>query len=128
MLAPGVLPLNMSENFGPVITNKEHKLVAIEAAQACWDREVIPLVQINELSLSGPWSDVEATAWIDMIVIEDNISKDVYVLPHELGHFFGLLHHSKQNGLMYKESPRGSKLYKSEINKMNHHRNLVNLQ
>ena len=28
----------MSENFGAVITNKEHTLVAIEAAQACWDR------------------------------------------------------------------------------------------
>ena len=67
-------------------------MVAIEAVQACWDREVIPLVQITELSLSGPWSDVEASAWLDTIVIEDNISKDVYVLPHELGHYFGLLH------------------------------------
>ena len=77
----------MSENFGAVITNKEHTLVAIEAAQACWDREVIPLVLINELSLPGPYSDVEANAYLDVIVIKDDISKDTYVLPHELDIF-----------------------------------------
>ena len=119
-LAPDLQELHMSENFGAVITNKEHTLVAIEAAQACWDREVIPLVLIKELTLPGPYSDVEANAYLDVIVIEDDISKDTYVLPHELGHFFSLLHTSNKNGLMHKTSPRGSKLYKSEINKMNH--------
>jgi hypothetical protein len=118
-LTPGLLPLQMSEDFGTVIRNDEHTLVSIAANQACWDRNVIPLVLVNELSLPGPGGDTEGATYIDSIVIEDNVTKHVYVLAHELGHFFGLGHHSKSAGLMKKFSPRGSKVYMAESNTMN---------
>jgi len=121
MLIPEILSLKTGESFGPVITDREHMELSIEATQACWDKNVIPLVLVKELEFrSSPSPDDEGATWNDAITIEDDIAmKKTYALAHELGHFFSLNHISNKNGLMYASSPRGSKLHKRECNTMN---------